>query len=540
MVKFYILKEIFIPKIDSIQNVDAAYSEYLLKRTELTKKVVYKSQQLIKDKYNYNGGLANLIQSTFLKSIASTYDPHSDYFTNSELSKFEESLSKEEKSLGLTLKYDRNEVKIESVIFGGPAWISGIFEENDVILKIKAKNNELINLDYYDANEINSLLSDFGYESFEFLIRKKDGRLLNKELVKTKIPSNNFIRSFILEGNRKIGYVYIPSFYVSSEGFQMGCDIDLMNEIVKLENENTAGLILDLRNNGGGSVFELEYILSMFIEKGQFGMLFNKNGSKVVLEKVPTGICYDKPLLVLINENTASASELLASVLQLYNRAVIVGANSFGKFSGQIILPLIPNKTYLTNDEIDSLGYAKMTNIKMYLANGTNYQKKGITPDIFLPFIINNHNSIESKFGNALSFDTISSLDSIFPNNILPIETILEKSKKRIENNDYFNIILDLSDEFCTLFTEQKEIILQFENFKNDSKYYNSLYKKLNILNEFSVSFKIENHKSDLLKFSDEKVQLEINKQILKTLKNDFYLNESFMIINDLINIQLE
>jgi carboxyl-terminal processing protease len=540
MVKFHILKEIFIQKIDSIQNLNTAYAEYLSKRTELTKKVVYRSKQLIKDKYNYHGGIANLIQSSFLKSIASVYDPHSDYFTNDELSKFEELLSKEEKSLGLTLKYDINEVKIESILFGSPAWISGNFEENDIVVKIKPKNKEPINIDYYDAHELNNLLYDFENESFEFTLRKKDGRLIDIDLTKTKIPSNNFVRSFILDGKRKIGYAYIPSFYVSSESFQMGCDIDLMNEIVKLENENTEGLILDLRDNGGGSVFELEYILSMFLKKGQFGILSKKNSTKVILEKVPTGICYEKPLLVLINENSASASELLAAILQFNNRALIIGAKSFGKFSGQIISPLIPRKVYLSGEEIDSLGYAKVTNIKMYLANGTSYQKDGITPDIPLPFILDNQSSFESKFKNALSSDTTSPLDSIFQNNKLPISTILIKSEKRIENDMSFNMIKELSEEFRSLFTSQKEIILQFENFKNDSKHYSSFYKKMNLLNEYTTSFKIKNHNSDLLKFSDEKVQLEINKQVLKTLRSDFYLNESFMIINDLIDLQLE
>jgi carboxyl-terminal processing protease len=536
---YLILSDLFYP-IDSLADFNPTEIDYYPNKQKSIDKATYRIKQIIKEKKEYKGGTEELIQSCFLNAVSTSNDPHSNYFTKDDLENFEETVSKEKFSFGLTFERKENEFKIKSIQFGSSAWLNEEFKVGNTILKVKPKNKEKINLELISVNEINNLLLQFDNDIIEFTIRNGANKIIIKELTKTKIPSNNFVRSYILNGPRNLGYVHLPSFYGESENFKIGCGIDLMNEIVKFEKTNIKGLILDLRNNAGGNLFEVEYISSIFLNKGKYAKLKNKNNKDFLIEETPTGACFDLPLLILVNNLTASASEVLTGILKLHNRAIVVGTNTFGKFTGQIIMPLLPKKIYLDPNRIGELGYLKVTNTQVYLNNGISPQKEGLTPDILLPFLFQDLNSIESTFDNTIPKDTIGSLGSFYPLKKLPVLQLSKLSKSRLDTNTFFNLILDLTINFNPKDIKLDTSISLVKNFSKQSKHYNELIEKVDFLNSFESMYSVDNHSYDLKKLNSDKQKKEIDSQIIKNIKNDIYINESYHILNDMIDLLIK
>ena len=534
-----LLSDLFYP-IDSLPDFNPTEIDYYPNKQKSIDKATYRLKQIIKEKKEYKGGIEELIQSCFLNAISTSNDPHSNYFTKEDLISFEENVSKEKLSFGLTLERQENEFKIKSIQFGSPAWLKEEFKVGNTIIKIKPKNKEKINLEFISVNEINNLLLQFDNNIVEFTMRNGSNNIIVKKLTKAKIPSNNFVRSYILNGQRSLGYVYLPSFYGESENFKLGCGIDLMNEIVKFENTNIKGLIFDLRNNAGGNLFEVEYISSIFLSKGKYAKLKNKNSKDFLIEEAPTGACFDLPLLILVDNLTASASEVLISILKLHNRAIIVGTNTFGKLTGQIILPLLPKKIYLDPNRVGELGYLKVTNTQIYLNNGISPQKEGITPDIVLPFLFQELNSIESTFNNALPKDTIDSLGSFYPLKKLPVLQLSKLSKARIDTSAFFNLISDLTINYNPKDVKPDTSISLLRNFSIQSQHYNELIEKMDFLNSFESVYSVNNHPYDLETLNSDKQKKEIDSQIIKNIKNDIYINESYHILNNMIDLLIK
>jgi len=389
-------------------------------------------------------GFENFVQSIYLDAIATCFDPHTNYFPETQKQNFESSLSKDGYYFGFSLgENDKGEASILHLDPGGPAWKTGELNKGDVLLQMKWEGKEPIDLVGADAGEISSLLDGSNKDLLELTVKKTNGQVKPVQLRKEKMKGvgEDVVKSFLLNGNKKIGYISLPGFYTDwEEEGGSSCANDVAKEIVKLKKENINGLILDLRFNGGGSLGEALELAGIFIEEGPLCLVKGKD-AKIITWKDPNrGTIYDGPLLVLVNGQSASASELVAAALQDYNRAIIAGSATFGKATGQQIFPLQSGASVITNEG----GYAKITMEKIYRVTGKATQRNGVIPDIVIPDIFDGMTYREKDMPHSLVDDTVKRNSYYKPMSQLPVSMIAVKSTTRIEIDKNFKQIISL------------------------------------------------------------------------------------------------
>jgi len=333
----------------------------------LVKKSRIREKRWIRQLMNYSGGIENFVINSYFNSITSCYDPHSNYFSDNEKEKFESSLSKENYAFGFELGSNLNEeVIISRVLPGSPLWYSKKLDKGDVILKIKIPEQEAIDLTFAGIEEIDNIFRTLNGDGVEMTIRKLNGSISKVELTKGKFDTKeNQTLGFILKGEKSVGYIWFSAFYTEFDRYgNVGCSIDFLKEMVKLKESGVNGLIIDLRNNPGGSEGEAMEIAAYFAGNGPFAIRKNKEGGQTILEKTNAIKWYDGPVVVLVNGSSASASELLTAILQDYGRAVIVGTNTFGKASEQLVFPVgqrMRPRNFTANPPPEIKDFAKVT-----------------------------------------------------------------------------------------------------------------------------------------------------------------------------------
>ena len=329
------------------------------------------------------------LENDYLSAIAWCYDPHTDYMSADTKSSFDTEMSGLEYSAGFEVdENDKGEWIISYLVPGGAAWRNGELHKGDIILKIKSGGKPELILSETNPERLSGILEGSSNEKITITVRTLAGVQKAVELEKEKITDEEgIVKSYVLNGSKKIGYITLPGFYVKEgeEGEANGCSNDLAKEVVKLKKDSIAGLILDLRYNGGGSLGEALELAGIFINEGSLASAKDKTGKIRFLRDPNRGTIYDGPLLVMVNTMSASASELVSAVLQDYHRALIVGSPTYGKGSSQLILPLDTTGNFSKTIKYDS--YVKVTQGKFYRIDGSTTQWRGVFPDIELPDI---------------------------------------------------------------------------------------------------------------------------------------------------------
>ncbi len=531
-IKYQTLIQLYLP-IDSNHIKDPTF--ILTKEPEARKTVIAKEKCKIKQILSHNTGYKNYIVSIFLNAIAEMYDPHSSFFSSDMNDSFEQSLSKKAYSFGITLeKNSAGDIQIAKLIPGGPAWKSGELNKGDVLLQIGWPDGQLTDLTCIDFYEVQDLLKSSKSQRIELKIRKVNGQIKKVVLIKEEmIVDENVITSYVLDGEKKIGYIYLPGFYTEVEENSIsGCANDLAKEIIKLKKENIDGLILDVRNNGGGSMIEALDLAGIFINEGPLSIYHIREEDFQVLKDLNRGTIYRGPMVVLVNKFSASASEILAAALQDYNRALIVGASTFGKATGQIVLPL-----ETSSGSQAGAAYVKVTVNKFYRINGHSHQLKGVIPDILLQDDLGYIDFYEANCSSALPSDSIDKKVYFKPLPPLPVVELGEKSKKRTDNDKIFQEIKDLTESIKGYLKNKNTIQLDIFSFDERMKKRNNLITSIeNISKRNSSSYKVNNNEYDQELIHFNKYNKEINAMNLKNIQEDIYIEEAYRIINDLIN----
>ena len=345
----------------------------------------------------------------FLNAITGLMDPHTDYFAPVEKRSFTEQMSGVIYGIGAQLGADDNGVKIAAITPGGPAWKSGQLVVNDVITKIAQGAEEPVDIAGYEVTDAVKLIrGDLGTE-VRLTVKKPDGSIKIVILKREKVVlDEGYARSAIInKGSEKIGYILLPDFYADfdrEEGAR--CSKDIANEVKKLKAENVSGIIIDVRYNGGGSLYEVVQMVGLFIDKGPVVQIRDKEGRSQILADETPGTLYDGPLVVMVNEFSASASEIFAGAIQDYKRGLIVGSTStYGKGTVQ--------RNVAFGKPLDSLGIqteygaVKLTFQKFYRVTGSSTQRKGVESDVVLPDEYEFLKYREKDNPSALSWDVI-------------------------------------------------------------------------------------------------------------------------------------
>lgn len=485
-------------------------------------------------------GYDNYVGTLFFQAITSCFDPHTNYMSKAEWENYEASISTETPSLGIDLEEnEKGDVEIARLVPGGPAWKSNELHKGDVLTGLQWKGKPAVDLDGADSDEIESLLSSSNDTQLELTVRKVGGQTKTVSLAKEKLREDeNIVKSFILKGDKKIGYISLPGFYGEWENESgQGCANDVAKEIVKLKKENIDGLILDIRYNGGGALAEGIELAGIFINEGPLFVLQERDKKPTVVKDMNRGTVYDGPLVVMVNGLSASASEVFASTVQDYNRALIVGSPTFGKATGQMVMPLdsfvLAPKPRATQSATSD-GYAAITMLKLYRVTGQSAQLKGVQPHIYLPDIYETLAYRESLFPFVLPHDSTTRKVYYTPLKALPVETLSQKSATRIATHTSFQLICQLSD--ARRKTSLKEISLNFASLKEMDAKEEQQWLDLQ---------KASERKTDLFtvevpRFNQDVMRMdtygkEVNELIINGLQSDIYIAETYRIMQDLI-----
>jgi carboxyl-terminal processing protease len=477
---------------------------------------------------NYNKGLENFVSLAFQRSICLSFDPHTEYFTEGEMESFERQIHPVALAFGLDLCENRlGEPTVERMLPGGPAWRSNELSEGDVLVSMTLANATTLDFAGLEINEVLSQIQSPDVVEADFRIRKADGRWKTVSLKKEKIENaENLISSFVIDGGMKMGYVALPGFYTSgdeSSGRGQGCAGDVAKEIIKLKQEKIQGLVLDLRYNGGGSVAEALELAGIFVDSGPLATLERRGEPVLTLRDDRRGSIYDGPLLVMVNSFSASASELVAAALQDYHRAVIMGCGTYGKATGQIVIPI--------GAGVNKNGFAKVTVHRLNRVTGKSLQMTGVQPDVALPEITQSIGGGESELRHPLLPKDIvrKTYYTALPN--LPVDALQEKCAARVTQSKAFQSII----QFEVLL--QGSIPLEVQAFV---RYMDNLEKRNQEVatTEATTDYTVRNIASVQGLHQVDDYHRQVSEAALKEIQQNHYIREAYQIMFDLLNIK--
>lgn len=471
----------------------------------------------------------------FINTITAYMDPHSDYFPPLEKRAFDEQMSGKFYGIGASLKEDEGNIKVATLLSGSPAWKSGQVQVGDIVLKVAQGKDEPVELTGLAVEDAVKIIRGNKGTEVRLTLKKQEGSLQVVSLIRDEIVQDEvYVRSAIINDKQKIGYIYLPDFYADYEkpdGHR--CAQDVAKELQKLKSENVDGVVIDLRNNGGGYLPEVVEMVGLFIPDGPIVQVKDKEGKPTVLRDNDRSVVYNGPLAVMVNEFSASASEIFAAAIQDYGRGVIIGSSSsYGKGTVQRNIPFGKPLDLFTGRT--EFGAVKLTLQKFYRINGGSTQLKGVTPDIVIPDEYEYLKFREKDNDNALPWDEIEKTNYTKWSGNYDIAALKQKSETRIKSNTNFSLI----DKNAQWLSKQNDKIyhLNFTQYKSDQKALKATVKQNDSLAKLTTELPFEGLKADDAKYNNiDKEKGERYKTWLKNLKKDIYVNEASNIVKDMI-----
>lgn len=514
--------------IDRFLNTADSTANFNDKKEAIATQIIANELCNIDDRLQSDAFLVKKMQDWFLNLFCSYFDPHTNYFNNSEKSFFDESLRDDYNSIGVFFnKNDDGTITVSAIEPGSTAWKQDLIHEGDEVLQITAQEQTL-DMTCISLESLYSFIYKPEYHQITLQIRSNDRKktstvTLQKESIHV---TENTVDSYILEGTEKIGYIKLPSFYTSEE-FGMGCTNDIAKEILRLNKEGISALVLDLRNNGGGSLEEANDLVGLFIDRGPVAMINNHQNKREIYKDFNRGAAFTKPLAVMVNGNSASASEYVSAALQDHQRAVIIGSPTFGKASGQVILPV--------DTKLPEAGYVKVTVEKLYRITGKSWQKKGVIPDFPLPNPLKDFEKKEADYPNVLASDTI--VKNIYFK--LPeaenLATYTAKSEARIATSKQAKTITYIHTSLDAYADNRTPLPLTLNDVKQREAIYYEVLDSLQKLEALHTTFTVDNTRTakEILATNEDQHQIDTNKK--EQLQQDYQLAEAYLILADIL-----
>lgn len=473
--------------------------------------------------------------SVYVNSITAVYDPHTNYFPPADKENFDIQMSGQLEGIGAQLQEKDGYIKITNIIPGGPSSLQGELQANDLIIKVKQENEEPVNIVDWRIDDAVKLIRGKKGTKVTLTVRRPDGS--EKDITITRdvvVLEESYAKSLIINDNDnvKTGYIYLPSFYAdfrNPRGHFSWKDVKL--EIEKLKENNVQGIILDLRNNGGGSLDDVVKMGGLFIDEGPIVQVKEKGRKAQVLEDRYAGAEWDGALVIMVNEFSASASEIMAAAMQDYCRAVIVGSSStHGKGTVQRFMNL--NRA-LRSKDIPELGSVKLTIQKFYRINGDATQLKGVSSDVLLPDNYMYIKTGEKEHDYAMEWDQIES--SYYDKKQFNIPNkVYKKSQARVKKNETFKLI----EENARRWESQREdntYSLNLEEYAKEKELEKAEGEKFEVLRKLVIEdFKATNIPMDVPHIEAEESRKKRNEEWIKSIIKDPYVYEALQIIEDL------
>ena len=474
----------------------------------------------------------------YINSLVKQFDPHSFYFSPNEKETFDTSISGKFEGIGARLGKKNQQITILEVISGGPVWKGNLLEPGDVILKVSDSSGDPVEVTGMRLDDVVKLIKGPKGTNVILNVKSVDGTVNDVNIVRDIVElEESYAKASIIKKNEiNYGLIYLPKFYVDFKSYnERNAANDVKKLIIQLKKEKINGLVLDLRDNGGGSLQTVVDITGYFIKTGPVVQVKSTGGKKQVLRDRDPSIIWNGPLVVLVNELSASASEILAAALQDYNRAIVIGSKqTFGKGTVQNVVDL--NKI-IAGNSYGNLGALKLTTDKFYRINGGSTQLEGVKSDIIFP---NRYSFIEigeKDQENPLPWDFIGSAQFSPSDTKNNFEYVQNESNKRIVSNTYLNLLKE----------EAKWVKEQQDQYKYSLNYSEFVRNRDSIVKISKKFDKIGNYRSDLTIDWIEEDRLEIyannsfkekRARWKETLIKDIQLNEAINILSDIVQKQ--
>ena len=498
------------------------------------------SLEIVNDNINDIFDLMNDLErkdwfSNYVNSFVTQYDPNTVYFKPEDKDRFDVNISGRFDGIGARLQKRDGGIEIVQIILGGPLWKDKKIEAGDEIIKVCEPGKDPVNVIGMRIDDAIKLIKGPKGTVVELTVRRKvDNEIKTFQITRDEVVlEESYAKSTLIKkDNKTYGLITLPKFYVDFNDYkEINCASDVKKEIINLKKEGIEGLVLDLRNNGGGALQTVVDMTGLFIETGPIVQVKSIGNRKKVLYDKDPSVFWDGPLVILVNQMSASASEIMAAALQDYERAVVIGSdNTFGKGTVQNVLDL---NRFLSNSDFD-LGALKITTEKFYRINGGSVQLKGVESDIVTPNTYSHIEIGEADEKNPLKWDQIDKAQFRKWDGYYNLESVINDSKLRISKNELFSLI----DQNAKWFSERrknKSYSLNYNTFKNDQKNNKLKLKKFDRIKDYNnnLNFNLLSDQSSKIKDSEE--YKENRNRWHNSLKSDIYINES---INVLLNLK--
>ncbi|MDP4128694.1 MAG: carboxy terminal-processing peptidase [Bacteroidota bacterium] len=474
--------------------------------------------------------------NAFVETIVQCMDPHTDYFPPVERRSFDEDMSGRFFGIGAALRDEDGAIKIITLVTGSPAWKSGQINVGDVILKVAQGNQEPVDLTSYMVEDAVKIIRGNKGTEVRLTLKKADGTIKVVSLIRDEIiQDEKFAKSVVVQTAKgKIGYIFLPEFYADFDNPNGNrCSVDVAREIVKLKDAKVDGIVMDLRNNGGGSLFDVVKMVGLFIDQGPVVQVRDRRGNPEIYSDHDKSVLYDGPLAVMVNEFSASASEIFAAAIQDYKRGVIIGSTTtYGKGTVQRNIPL--DKNMGLSDVGGPLGTIKLTLQKFYRINGGSTQLRGVSSDIVLPDLYEHYKIREKDQPDALPWDEMPKADYATWKYAYDVNFIRNESIERTKLNPSFTTIsgnaawLDKQND--------KQYPLNLDEYRLEQQKIRATVKQIDSVSKLIVPMKITTMPEDTAKYDKDKDKADRYKQWLDSRKTDIYLKEAVNVMDDMIS----
>ncbi len=472
--------------------------------------------------------------SIYINAISSRFDPHTSYFAPNEKERFDLSMSGKLEGIGARLQKKNDFTEVSELISGGPAWRGKQLESGDVILKVAQGDAEPVDVVGMRLDDVVKKIKGPKGTEVRLTVKKQDGTIKVITIIRDEVEiEETYVKSSVVEKDGyKYGIIYLPKFYIDFED-QNSRDAgkDVAIEVERLKKEGVQGIVMDVRDNGGGSLKTVVDIAGLFIEQGPIVQIKSAAGKKEVLYDRDAKVQWDGPLVVMINEFSASASEILAAAIQDYKRGVVIGSKqSYGKGTVQNVIDL---NQFVRGSTYGDLGALKTTTQKFYRINGGSTQLEGVKSDIAIPDKYAYLKMGERDIDNAMPWDKIDPANYNIWDKQNNFELAIKKSKARMQANSQLQLI---DDNAKWLDERNKENVysLNIDKFKAEQKALEEKNKKYKPIADYKNEFIFNSLPYELEAMAKDNVLKEKRERWHESLSKDIYIEEAIHILNDL------
>lgn len=471
----------------------------------------------------------------YVNAIVEEFDPHTSYLAPTDKDRFDQQMSGKLEGIGARLQKRMDYTKIVEVISGGPAWRGKELEVGDIILKVRQEDEgtavSIVGMRINDA--IKLIKGPKGTDVF-LTIKKVDGSIEEIKITRDLVElEETYAKSSTVEkNNKKYGLINLPKFYIDFEDYdKRNAASDIRQEIERLKNEGIEGLVLDLRNNGGGSLKTVVDIAGLFIKEGPIVQVRSTNEPKEVLKDEDKSIVWDGPLVIMVNELSASASEILAAAMQDYKRAIIIGSKqTYGKGTVQNILDL---NRMVRNSSHGDLGAIKITRQKFYRINGGSTQLEGVKSDVTVPDRYSFVDIGERDQDNPLEWDKIDAVQYNYWNSYFDYDTTISNSKARMANNPQLKLI-EKNAKWIKTQMDDNSYSLNYKTYKAEQKEDEEQAKEFDPINDYQTNLTFNSLPYEKALFKTDTILEEKRIRWHENLSKDVYVEEALNVLDDL------